>query len=175
MSDFSFFSWCRTAVLAASLLGAVSAVHAAASYSTRDGLLSASAMNVPGAGAFEVVLSRDGGAGPLAVGTTLRLASARPLGANDPVSLPSGFQNSDQTLMVPALAVAAPDGSVGYFDVKLRVVASGAALGFVVSSMADTAIGRTVAGPARDPQVQPGPRAQSALLVSVLILPTSLP
>lgn len=72
------------------------------------------------------------------------------------MSLPSGFQNSDQTLMVPALAVAAPDGSVGYFDVKLRFVAGGATLGFVVSSIADTAIGRTVAGPA-GPQGPAGP------------------
>lgn len=144
MNRFAFPKVFRAAVLAASLLGLVSAVNASANYSTQTGLLAASVMNVPGEGAFEVVLSRDGGPGPLAVGTTLRLSSARPLDATDPVSLPSGFQSSDQTVMVPALAVLAPNGSVGYFDVKLRFIA---AVGFVVSSIDDTAIGRMVAGP----------------------------
>lgn len=115
-----------------------------------------SAMNVPGAGAFESVLVREGGAGALSVGTVLRLRSARPLEAKDPVSLPSGFQNSDQTLMIPALAVLAPDGSIGYFDVKLRLLPGGAALGFVVENIVDTAIGRSVAGP-RGPQGPVGP------------------
>lgn len=52
------------------------AVQAAASYSTREGLLSTSAMNVSGVGAFETVLVREGGAGGLTLSTVLRLRSA---------------------------------------------------------------------------------------------------
>lgn len=134
----------------------MSAVQAAASYSSRDGLLSTSAMNVPGVGAFEIVLIREGGAGGLTLGSVLRLRSAWPLEAKESVTLPSVFQNSDQTLLVPALAVVAPDGSVRYFDLKLRLLQGGAPLGVVVDSILDTAIGRTVAGP-RGPRGPAGP------------------
>ncbi len=156
MKPLSFLRFCRAAAVGAGLVGLLAAANAASTYSTRDGLLSTSAMNVPGAGAFDAVLARDGGGGQLTVGTVLRLKSARPLEGKDPVTLPSGFQNSDQTLMVPALAVTLNDGMVAYFDVKLRLLAGGSPLGFVVDSIADTAIGRSVAGP-RGPQGPAGP------------------
>lgn len=72
------------------------------------------------------------------------------------MTFPSVFQNSDQTLLVPPLAVVAPDGSVRYIDLKLRLLQGGAPLGVVVDSIVDTAISRTVAGP-RGPDGPAGP------------------
>lgn len=156
MKQLSFLRLCRSAALTVGLVSLLSVANAGSSYSARDGLLSTSAMNVPGAGAFDAVLLREGGAGPLAVGNVLRLKSARPLDAKDPVTLPSGFQSSDQTLIVPALAATSNDGVVAYFDVKLRLLAGGSPLGFVVDSIGDTALGRTVTGP-QGPQGPAGP------------------
>lgn len=144
-----FSSAARAVVLSLGLLALTPLASASASYSAKDGVLSAVALNIPGIGAVNAVLTKIGQPGALKVDTTLQLASYRLVTANDPIALPSSFVAADKTVFVPALAVLGADGVVGYFDVMLRLDSNDASK-FVVVSIADTAIGRAVPGPKGD-------------------------
>ena len=131
--------------LALALLAPLTSANAVAVYTTQTRLLMVPSVNVPGLGSFQAQLIISDGDAALRVGTVLQLQQM--VASASAVDLPASYQFGDQTVLLPALAVRAPDGSVSYFDVKLRNTSGGASpLTFVVDSMADTALGRSTAG-----------------------------
>lgn len=146
------------AALLAFAMGAAAASLASANsiYSTTDGLLSASTVNIPGAGAFNVTFRGKPGE-KLQVGSELTIADFRALTVNDAPGLPASFANS--RLVLPALAIVGADGMLLYYDLTLMPKAGSASV-FTVTDIADTSVGRSIAGP-RGPAGPPGPAGAS--------------
>lgn len=134
----------RRLVLALALITSVSVAQAVATYATQDRLLTIPAVNVPGAGAYQAQFTSSSSDPTLRVGTILRIVQLVPAG--ELVAVPASLRFSDETVVLPALAVRAADGSVSYFDVRLRNVGGAAAQTFVVESMEDTTLGRSSGG-----------------------------
>ena len=133
--------------LATTLNCAVSVAHAdVAIYTTQTKLLTVPLVNVPGSGTFQAQLTSSNSDPVLRLGTTLQLVQL--LSVSTPMALSASYKPSDATVMIPALAVRAVDGSLGYFDVKLRNVSSASAQVFVVISIEDTQL--SSAGPKGD-------------------------
>ncbi len=144
-------------VLAMATLAATAT--ASSIYSTPEGLLSASAVNIPGAGAHFITFRSTRPGEALRVGSELTITNFRPLTAEDKVGIPSSFSSLDSKLVLPALAVVGANGSVQYYDVTLHARTGNAWL-FDVTALADTAMGRAVPGPKGDPG-PPGPAGSS--------------
>lgn len=151
-------AWAMTTLTALATLAGPAA--ASSMYSTTDGLLSASAVNIPGAGAYAMAFTSTRPGQALQVGSQLTITSYRPLRAEDSnTGIPSSFSGLDSRLVLPALAVVGANGSVQYYDVTLRPHDGNPSL-FDVIALADTAMGRTVQGPKGDPG-PPGPAGSS--------------
>lgn len=129
--------------LSLALLCSVPAVQAGALYVAQTGVLTVPAVNVPGQGSLQAQLASTSAEPTLRVGMFLQVVNQLTAGAV--VEIPASYTLSDQIAVLPALAVRAADGSVRYFDVKLRSVDSSNTT-FVVESMEDTRLGRASVG-----------------------------
>lgn len=149
----------RSALMAFAFGVAAAAASASAIYSTTEGLLTASTVNIPGAGAFNVTFR--GKPGGLQAGGEFTIVDFRPLTVNDAAGLPASFR--DFKLVLPAVAVVASDGKLAYFDVTLASRPGNANV-FTVAAVEDTALGRGIPGPKGDsgPAGPPGPAGDSS-------------
>ncbi len=130
--------------------------HAIGTYATQSRLLTIPVVNVPGLGAYQAQLNVSSGDGSLRVGATLQVVQLS--SAGDTAAVPASYSLGDQTVVLPALAVRAADGSVNYFDVTLRSTGGAGGQTFVVSSMGDTTLGRpSSGGSGTGPQGETGP------------------
>ncbi len=136
----------RALALAVVLLGSVPAAQAVATYSIQARTLTVPAVNVPGSGSFQAQLVSTSSDPTLRVGTILQVVKLDTAG--EPVELSASYTASDQIVVFPSMAVRAADGSVNYFDVKLRSVNSGNSESFVVIAMDEAKLSRASVGPA---------------------------
>ncbi len=130
------------------LLSSASLVQAAATYTPQTKVLTIPAVNVPGVGSFQAQLGNNNADSVLRVGMSLQVL--RLLASASPVDVPASYTFGDQRVVLPAVAVTNADGSLSYFDIKLRNVDS-SNTNFVVESMDDTQLGRSPGGAAGSP------------------------
>lgn len=120
--------------------------QAAGHYVAQTRLLSVPVVNVPGEGSLQAQLTTNDNAAFLRVGMIFQLQQAS--SADGQVDVPANFRFSDRTVLLPALAVVALNGTVNYFDVVLRSMSSTDFQTFIVASMVETTLGQPAAGAA---------------------------
>lgn len=146
----------RAALLGFAIFSAASLASANSIYSTTEGLLSASTVNIPGAGAFTVTFRGKPGE-KLKIGSELTIVDFRALTIKDAFGIPTSFASAK--LVLPALAIVGTDGLLYYYDLTLTPNFGSASV-FTVTDIADTLLGRSVTGP-RGPAGPPGPAGPS--------------
>jgi hypothetical protein len=146
----------RTIALGMALLCSTSFIHAGITYSAQDRVLTIPSVNVPGVGAFQAQLTSPEPV--LRVGMTLQITLLQT--APNPVDIPASYTFGDQMVLLPAVAVRGVDGSLNYFDVKLRNINSSNS-SFVVESVDDTKLGYSTG--AAGPQGETGPQGLRGL------------
>lgn len=146
-SSLTFSHASRAVVVGLGLASAAWLTHAANLYAPDTKTLSVPVVNVPGLGSFDAQLVSTGSSALPQAGTVFKLT--RLVSSREPSSQPAGYLFSDETVILPAVAVRAADGTISYFDVKLRNISGASADTFVVDSIQDTILGRPggAAGP----------------------------
>ncbi len=134
-------------------IGSVSIAQSGPIYVAQTKVLTIPTVNVPGLGAFQAQLVSTSLDPALRVGTSFQLVQLA--AAGEPVPLPASFRFSDEIVILPALAVRNPDGTLSYFDVRLRNIGGPSAQAFQIVSMEDTAVGHALTG-AQGPKGDPG-------------------
>ena len=118
---------CGAAAAQATAPAPASASSTTAVYSSSAGVLSAPAVNIPGGGIHAATLQLATPGQPLAVGSLLNLVSSHSLSLQEAARthLPQTFQGTDQTIVLPGVLMAQPDGSLQYCDLTLALLPSG--------------------------------------------------
>lgn len=114
--------------------------QAAGNYAAQTRVLTVPVVNVPGEGSVQALLSTDAPSASLHIGMTFQVRQIS--AAVVPVDVPGNYRFSDRTLQLPALSVTGLNGLVNYFDVVLLNLSISDAQTFIVSSMAETVLGR---------------------------------
>ena len=141
MTMISLFTCFRSALMAGVALAVgMSAAQAMGSYNTQSGVLSLPVVDVPDSGAFSAQLLVTGSDTTLRLGSVFQMTQFQP--TTDKADVPASYRFSDETVVLPALAVTR-DGRVSYFDVTLHNVSGAAAKRFVVEGLQPTKLGRS--------------------------------
>ncbi|MGV8804794.1 MAG: hypothetical protein ACWA6Y_07515 [Polaromonas sp.] len=157
LSSLPFSSASRAIAVGVALAGASWLTQAANMYAPDSKTLTVPVVNVPGLGSFDAQLVSTGANALPQAGTVFKLT--RLVSSREPSSQPAGYLFSDETVMLPAVAVRSPDGTISYFDIKLRNISGASADTFVVDSIQDTILGRP--GGAAGPKGEKGDKGET--------------